>query len=208
MTRTLKSRMLRVVLDVKCDAADANATIVAITRLRGVKHVVPLNDFDLDAPVEQLALTARPRNALLNAKITTLRELTAHSKYELKRHVRNLGKHGLDEIEARLKSLGLGLRPQTQGEFTANCVQENERNREASAKFLADFEETRNALRSLWLIAAQKGYVGQHWAAWRLVDIALRTYARRAAEKAGIYLYPERFPPSDPEPLVLPAAKA
>src|SRR5271156_741426 len=141
-----KPGMLRVVLDAKCDMDDVEATAYAIARLRGVKHVEPL--VGLDASLEELDLTTRPRNALVRAKILTLRDLTALSHFELRR-IKNLGKQGRDEIEERLKTLGLRLRPQTSGEFTAAVVAARQRNRERRAKFVEDFEVTRCALRNL-----------------------------------------------------------
>lgn len=214
--RTSKSRMLRIVLDAKCTATDAEAIATAISLLRGVKHVEPIVDLGrdvplgLNAPVEQLDLTTRPRNALRHAKIMTLKELTALSRFELRR-VKNLGRQGLDEIEKRLTSLGLRLRPQTVGDFTASNIAARERNDKKRTEFMAEFEVIRLALRRLWMTAAQKGYVTPDWVDWKTVDVGLRAYARRASEEAAIelsYGYSGDLQPSDPDPLVLPAVSA
>jgi Bacterial RNA polymerase, alpha chain C terminal domain len=199
MRQGLKSRMLRVVLDAKCDA---DATRAAILRLRDVKHAELFIDVDLSASMEPLGLAKRTRNALLGAKITTLGQLTARSRYELRR-VKGLGKHGLREIEDRLKYIGLALRPQTSGEYAHAAKEKNSGT--LRAEFLLDFEETRAALRRLWMTAAQKGYVSKDWIDWKLVDRALRSYAHRAAAAADVSIRGNDLPPSDPEPLVLPA---
>lgn len=171
--------MLRVVLDAKCEGTDVEAITSAVARLRGISHVERFADYDLEAPVEILALSTRPQNALIGARITTLRELTTRSRRELT-CVKNLGKRGLREIEECLKLLGLQLQPQdaqrNQNEDLAKKLEE----------LVTTFNEVRPALRRLWRAVEARGYVAQDWQDWRTVDEALRQYARRAAEHAGI----------------------
>lgn len=109
-----ETRKLQVVLDVKSDDEDMNAIIAAISLLRGVKCVKPFLALDVETPVGQLGLSARPLNALRAARITTIGELTALSRSELQR-VKNLGRLGLHEIEQKLVSIGGRLLPEPRG---------------------------------------------------------------------------------------------
>lgn len=179
------SSMLRVILDVKCDDADVSAITSAMTRLRGVKHVEPLAGFDLAASIEVLGLSTRPRNALTSAGIATLVELTAQSRHDLSR-IKNLGRHGLSEVEDHLKVLGLRLRPQTHGEITTASRLERERLAKERQKIVTAFNEVRPVLRRLWIAASKKGYAPQDWQDWQRIDFALRRYARDAAKHVGV----------------------
>lgn len=182
-----KVTLLRVVLDAKCEKTDVAAITSAVTRLRGISHVEPFADYDLEAPIEILALSTRSQNALIGASITTLRELTARSRHELGR-VKNLGKLGLCEIEECLKPLGLQLRSQLRGrgEFMQRAEQESAQPAEGLDKIVAVFNEVRPALRRLWRAVEAKGYVTQNWQDWQMVDTTIRRYARAAAEHAGV----------------------
>ena len=105
-----RPRALRVVLDAWSTRDDTTAIVQAISLLRHVTHAGPLANLDLGSPVEVLELSARPLNALLNARIATLEDLTTRSANDLRR-VKNLGKIGLREIEERLEAVELSLRP-------------------------------------------------------------------------------------------------
>ncbi len=67
--------------------------------------------FGIETPVAQLGLSTRPLNALTDAQIMTIGELTACSRHELQ-YVRRLGRLGLHEIEQKLASIGRRLRPE------------------------------------------------------------------------------------------------
>ncbi len=167
--------MLRVVLDAKCEGADVDAILSAVARLRGISYVERFADYDLEAPIEILALSTRPQNALIGARISTLRELTTRSRRELAR-VKNLGKRGLSEIEECLKLLGLQLRPRDQDEGLAKKLEE----------IVTAFNKVRPALRRLWRAVEARGYCAQDWQDWRTIDEALRQYARETAQHTGI----------------------
>lgn len=162
------SIMLRVVLDTESSAEDVLANIAAIGRLRGVKHVEQ-DGFTIDASVDELGLTTRSRNALLNAEIPAIKDLVRHSRYELS-HLKHLGKKGLREIEAKLAVMGARLRPQTSAEFAADI-----RRRQASLQppQQAPLAEIQRTLRRLWESLSARGYVNQDLIDWRAVDSAL-----------------------------------
>lgn len=63
----------------------------------------------LEMTIEELELTVRSFNCLKRAQINTVGELVTKTHDEMMK-VRNLGKKSLDEVEDKLKSLGLELR--------------------------------------------------------------------------------------------------
>lgn len=173
----MRRQILIVALDEKCDGPDVNEIASAVERLRGVQHVKPFSDYSPDTPIEALDLPTRLQNTLLNGQITTLGRLTARGRQELSR-LKNLGKQGLREIEARLKLLGLQLQPQTPEQDPARQQQ--------AARVMVTFKETRLALRRLWRAVEGKRYTTQDWQDWQQVDRTLRQYARETAVQAGI----------------------
>jgi len=64
-----------------------------------------------DMPVEQLDLSVRTMNCLRRANIATVGELISTGEKELL-SLRNFGQKSLQEIEERLKAIGLSLTPQ------------------------------------------------------------------------------------------------
>ena len=63
----------------------------------------------LEMTVEELDLSVRSYNCLKRANINTVQELTQKSVEDMMK-VRNLGKKSLEEVELKLKDLGLGLK--------------------------------------------------------------------------------------------------
>ncbi|HHY35391.1 MAG TPA: DNA-directed RNA polymerase subunit alpha [Firmicutes bacterium] len=63
----------------------------------------------LDAPIEELELSARSFNCLRRAGIQTVGDLVAKTEEELSK-VRNMGKKSLEEVKTKLAELGLALR--------------------------------------------------------------------------------------------------
>lgn len=63
----------------------------------------------LEMTVEELDLSVRSYNCLKRAGINTVQELAGKSMDDMMK-VRNLGKKSLEEVERKLKELGLGLR--------------------------------------------------------------------------------------------------
>lgn len=63
----------------------------------------------LEMTIEELDLSVRSYNCLKRANINTVQELT-HKSMEDMMKVRNLGKKSLEEVERKLKDLGLGLK--------------------------------------------------------------------------------------------------
>lgn len=63
----------------------------------------------LNQPVEIIELSIRAANCLKQAKIKTIGELTTRTKDELLAY-KNFGKKSLDEIEMKLKELGVSLK--------------------------------------------------------------------------------------------------
>ena len=59
--------------------------------------------------IEELDLSVRSYNCLKRAAINTVQELANKSMEDMMK-VRNLGKKSLEEVERKLKDLGLGLR--------------------------------------------------------------------------------------------------
>jgi DNA-directed RNA polymerase subunit alpha len=64
----------------------------------------------LDRSIEDLELSVRSFNCLKRAGINTIGELVSRSADDMMR-VRNLGRKSLEEVEEKLQSLGLGLKP-------------------------------------------------------------------------------------------------
>jgi DNA-directed RNA polymerase subunit alpha len=75
-------------------------------------------------PVEQLDLSVRTINCLRRASITTVGELISKEEKELLR-LRNFGQKSSQEINERLKSLGLSLSPQVK-DLTMPVTEETE----------------------------------------------------------------------------------
>lgn len=63
----------------------------------------------LDMSIEELDLSVRSYNCLKRAGINTVGELITKTEEDMMK-VRNLGKKSLEEVDEKLKSLGLGLR--------------------------------------------------------------------------------------------------
>ena len=63
----------------------------------------------LEMTVEELDLSVRSYNCLKRAGINTVQELASKSMDDMMK-VRNPGKKSLEEVERKLKELGLGLR--------------------------------------------------------------------------------------------------
>jgi DNA-directed RNA polymerase subunit alpha len=63
----------------------------------------------LEMTIEELDLSVRSYNCLKRAGINTVEELTRKSEEDMMK-VRNLGRKSLEEVEYKLKSMGLGLR--------------------------------------------------------------------------------------------------
>jgi len=63
----------------------------------------------LEMTIEELDLSVRSYNCLKRAGINTVEELTRKSEEDMMK-VRNLGRKSLEEVELKMKSLGLGLR--------------------------------------------------------------------------------------------------
>ncbi len=64
----------------------------------------------LERSIEDLELSVRSFNCLKRAGINTIGELTSRTSDDMMR-VRNLGRKSLEEVEQKLGSLGLGLKP-------------------------------------------------------------------------------------------------
>jgi len=62
----------------------------------------------LDKPITDLDLSVRARNCLVNADLTTVRQLVAKSEAELG-SIRNFGKTSLKEVKEKLEALGFEL---------------------------------------------------------------------------------------------------
>ena len=64
----------------------------------------------LEMNIDELELSVRSYNCLKRAGINTVEELTNKTPEDMMK-VRNLGRKSLDEVLAKLKELGLELRP-------------------------------------------------------------------------------------------------
>lgn len=74
-----------------------------------VEHKQSHQEKLLDKPIEELDLSVRSYNCLKRAGINTVQELTSKSVSDMMQ-VRNLGRKSLDEVQDKLKVLGLSLR--------------------------------------------------------------------------------------------------
>ena len=63
----------------------------------------------LEMTIEELDLSVRSFNCLKRAQINTVEDLTNRTEEDMMK-VRNLGRKSLDEVVAKLNSLGLDLR--------------------------------------------------------------------------------------------------
>lgn len=87
------------------------------------KEAVPaaatsIPDEKFNMPVEQLDLSVRTMNCLRHAGITTVGEILSRGEKELML-LRNFGQKSKQEIEDRLKTIGLSLKPEGAGPSTA-----------------------------------------------------------------------------------------
>jgi DNA-directed RNA polymerase subunit alpha len=69
---------------------------------------------DLALPIEELQLTVRSYNCLMRERIHTVAELTSRSEADLM-DIRNFGSKSIDEIKAKLASMGLALKDSRPG---------------------------------------------------------------------------------------------
>ncbi len=76
-----------------------------------IRLPIPAEQYNI--PVEQLDLTVRTMNCLRRASITTVGEIISKGEKELLK-LRNFGQKSKQEIEERLKALGLSLTPQVE----------------------------------------------------------------------------------------------
>ncbi len=74
---------------------------------------LPIPDEKYDMPVEQLDLSVRTMNSLRRAGITTVGELISKGEKELLA-LRNFGQKSKQELDERLKGIGLSLTPQVE----------------------------------------------------------------------------------------------
>ena len=68
----------------------------------------------LSTPIEQLDLTVRSYNCLKREGVHTVGELLARSEADLM-DIRNFGAKSIDEVKAKLHSLGLALKDSPEG---------------------------------------------------------------------------------------------
>ena len=75
-----------------------------------VRIEVDSNDLEkvLEMNIEELELSVRSFNCLKRAGINTVAELCAHTQDDMMK-VRNLGRKSLDEVQDKLRALGLEL---------------------------------------------------------------------------------------------------
>ena len=62
-----------------------------------------------DMPIEELELSVRASNGLKRANINTVGDLVERTREEMSK-IRNLGQKSLDEIESKLRELGLSFK--------------------------------------------------------------------------------------------------
>ena len=82
---------------------EANEVVVMVQKEEDKKEKV------LEMTIEELDFSVRSYNCLKRAGINTVQELAQKSLDDMMK-VRNLGKKSLEEVEKKLKDLGLGLR--------------------------------------------------------------------------------------------------
>ena len=63
----------------------------------------------LDTPIDDLQLSVRSYNCLKRAGIDTVADIVSRTEHDMMK-VRNLGKKSLDEVVAKVKSLGLSFK--------------------------------------------------------------------------------------------------
>jgi DNA-directed RNA polymerase subunit alpha len=80
---------------------------------KAIRLSIPDEKYNM--PVEQLNLSVRTMNCLRRANITTVGEIISKGEKELLA-LRNFGKKSKEELEERLKELGLSLTPEVEEE--------------------------------------------------------------------------------------------
>ncbi len=81
---------------------------------KAIRQAIPDEKYNM--PVEQLNLSVRTMNCLRHASITTVGEIISKGEKELMA-LRNFGQKSRQEIEERLKELGLSITPQVEEEI-------------------------------------------------------------------------------------------
>ncbi len=91
------------------------ADYVAISQMKEEEQLIRLSipDEKYNMPVEQLVLSVRTMNCLRRGGISTVGELIGKGEQELL-SLRNFGQKSKQELEERLKALGLSLTPQVE----------------------------------------------------------------------------------------------
>jgi len=97
---------------------------------------VSIPDEQYNMPVEQLDLSVRTMNCLRRAGIATVGEVITKGEKELL-SLRNFGRKSKQEIEERLKAIGLSLTPQTE-ELTLQAEQGMEGEKSTEQEKVAD----------------------------------------------------------------------
>ena len=100
---------------------------VKISQMKAEERLIRLSipDEKYNMPVEQLDLSVRTMNCLRRSNITTVGELIAKGPKELMK-LRNFGQKSYQEIEDRLRTIGLSLAPKVEGEVEAPAPAEAE----------------------------------------------------------------------------------
>jgi DNA-directed RNA polymerase subunit alpha len=98
-----------------------------ISRLEVEKEFIraSIPDETYNMPVEQLELSVRTMNCLRRGGITTVGELISKGERELLA-LHNFGQKSKQEVEERLKALGLSLTPQVEKEVSESETEEEE----------------------------------------------------------------------------------
>ncbi len=86
--------------------------VPAQVKTKELPHHPSIPDEQYNMSVDQLDLSARTRNCLRHAGITTVGEILERGEKELM-DIRNFGEKSLQEIVARLATLGLALTPES-----------------------------------------------------------------------------------------------
>lgn len=95
------SEHLKLFIDLSENARNAEVIVDAVDD--EIDKVLEMN-------IDELELSVRSYNCLKRAGINTVEELTNKTPEDMMK-VRNLGRKSLDEVLAKLKELGLELRP-------------------------------------------------------------------------------------------------
>jgi len=84
--------------------------LVQVSQIRVEQKVAPaaISDEKLNMPVEELDLSVRTMNSLRRGGITTVGELVSKGEKDLL-SLRNFGQKSRQEVEEKLKTLGLNL---------------------------------------------------------------------------------------------------